>query len=90
MRQYDQMSHPETGLRLKRAAGHLGKVIDMVHDKEGCVEILQQLSAVIAALDSCRISIIQDHIQSCVSPIVPTHAKHIVQDLEMVIKRAMK
>ena len=83
-------SHPETEIRLKRASGHLSKVIDMVHDGRGCTDILQQLSAVISALESCRISLLQDHIDSCISPIVPENSKHVVKELELVIKRVLK
>lgn len=83
-------SHPETEVRLKRASGHLNKVIDMVHDGRGCTDILQQLSAVISALESCRVSLLQDHIDSCITPIVPEHSRQVVKDLELIIKRAMK
>lgn len=87
---HQHLSHPETEVRLKRAAGHLNKVVNMVHAGEGCTDILQQLTAVISALESCRITLLQDHIQSCISPIVPEGSKHVVKELELVIKRAMK
>lgn len=87
---HNHLSHPETEIRLKRAAGHLNKVINMVHEGKGCTDILQQLTAVISALESCRITLLQDHIQSCITPIVPENSKHVVRDLELVIKRAMK
>lgn len=83
-------SHPETEIRLKRAAGHLNKVVNMVHEGNECTDILQQLSAVISALESCRVTLLQDHIQSCITPIVPANSKHVVKELELVIKRAMK
>ena len=83
-------SHPETEVRLKRASGHLNKVVEMVHQGRGCTDILQQLSAVISALESCRVTLLQDHIQTCITPVVPASSRHIVKDLELVIKRAMK
>lgn len=83
-------SHPEAEVRLKRAAGHLSKVVEMVREEKSCTDILQQLTAVISALESCRITLLQDHIQSCITPIVPESSKHVVRDLELVIKRAMK
>ncbi len=83
-------SHPEAKVRLKRASGHLVKVIDMVHEGKGCTDILQQLTAVISALESCRVTLLQDHIRTCIAPIVPADAGNVVKDLELVIRRAMK
>ncbi len=83
-------SHPETVLRLKRASGHLNKVLNMTESAEQCVDILQQLSAVISALESCRVSLLQDHITTCVLPIVPSSSKKVISDLQTIIKRVVK
>lgn len=52
---HSHSSHPKTLSRLKIASGHLLKVIEMVETDEECVDVLQQLSAVISALESSRI-----------------------------------
>ncbi len=49
--------------RLKRARGHLDKVISMIEAGRGIAEILQQLSAVIAALGSCRSVLFSGHLK---------------------------
>lgn len=82
-------SHPEAEVRLRRASGHLAKVVSMVREENECVEILQQLSAVISALQACRVTLLQDHVHSCIAPVVPSAARHVVKDLELIIKRAM-
>lgn len=87
---HDHLSHKEALIRLKRASGHLNKVISMTADDGKCVDILQQLSAVISALESCRVHLLQDHIKSCVGPLVNTESKKIISDLEVVIQRVLK
>ena len=52
--------------RLARAAGHLQKVRDMVERGEDCSDVLQQLAAVIGALQSTGKIIMKDHLDHCV------------------------
>ncbi len=90
MKQHSHASHPETELRLKRAAGHLAKVVEMVHSSQECVDILQQLSAVISALEASRVTLLQDHFRTCIAPAISQDSQYLVKDLEVIIKRAMK
>lgn len=76
--------------RLKRAAGHLGKVIQMVENDRPCGDVLQQLSAVISALGSSRVQILQAHLNSCLKPVLSSKNGHLVKEIEQVIQRAMK
>lgn len=59
-------SHPEVLSRLKRAAGHLERVIGMIEGGRPCPEAAQQLHAVINALVNARKAFIQDHIEHCI------------------------
>lgn len=83
-------SHPETIIRLNRAAGHLSKVVSMVKSNQECVDVLQQLSAVISALESCRITLLTDHVKTCIVPEIKPQSQHLAQELEIIIKRALK
>lgn len=83
-------SHPETEIRMKRAAGHLNKVVEMVGEGRECVDILQQLSAVISALESCRVTLLQDHFQTCIAPAISKESQYLIKDLETILKRALK
>lgn len=87
---HKHIPHRETLVRIKRASGHLRKVESMVSDDEECIEILQQLSAVISALESCRITLLQDHFSSCIAPAISSDSKHLIAELETVIKRALR
>ena len=88
--QHKHTTHPQTEVRMKRAAGHLGKVVEMVHEGRECVDILQQLSAVISALESCRVILLQDHFQTCIAPALSKNSQHLVKELETIIQRALK
>lgn len=59
------MSHaddPQIMMRLKRAAGHLDSVVGMVRDGRDCLAIVQQLQAVIRALEASKRELIHHHI----------------------------
>lgn len=50
---------------LKKAHSHLGNVIRMVEEKEYCIDILQQNSAVIGLLKSANSKLFERHLNSC-------------------------
>lgn len=58
-------SHKDISLRLKRAQGHLAKVVAMMDDNEPCPQIAQQLYAVVKALSQAKKNLIHDHIEHC-------------------------
>lgn len=57
--------HPEILLRLKRASGHLAKVIAMIEAGEACERVAQQLQAVTSALATAKREYVTDHIENC-------------------------
>lgn len=63
-------SHPDIVNRLKRAEGHLRKVIDMIESDRPCLDVAQQLHAVENAISRAKAALIQDHLDSCVDALV--------------------
>lgn len=57
--------HTAIAQRLKRANGHLEKIIAMIEQGEPCVEIAQQLQAVESAIENAKKALIHDHINHC-------------------------
>ena len=53
--------------RLKRIAGQVAGIDRMVAEDRYCVEILNQISAVRAALDALGVELLTDHIENCVA-----------------------
>lgn len=58
-------THPEIVKRLKRAAGHLKSIIDMLEDERECLEVAQQLLAVEKAITNAKKTLVHDHIDQC-------------------------
>jgi DNA-binding FrmR family transcriptional regulator len=56
---------PEVGTRLKRASGHLTRVIEMIDQARPCMDIAQQLHAVEKAVSNAKKQLIKDHLHHC-------------------------
>jgi DNA-binding FrmR family transcriptional regulator len=58
-------SHPEIVKRLRRAEGHLRRVIAMVEEGRPCLDLAQQLHAVEKAVNEAKKTLIHDHLDNC-------------------------
>jgi DNA-binding FrmR family transcriptional regulator len=59
--------HPAIIKRLKRADGHLRKIVEMLERGRPCPQIAQQLQAVEGAIQNAKKALIHDHISHCVN-----------------------
>jgi DNA-binding FrmR family transcriptional regulator len=59
--------HPEIIKRLKRANGHLEKIIEMIEGGKPCTQVAQQLQAVESAIENAKKALIHDHINHCLN-----------------------
>lgn len=76
--------------RLSRASGHLESVKRMIEDGKDCSEVLIQLSAVIAALNSTGKIILEDHIQNCIVDAIESGDNTSIENLNKAIDRFIK
>jgi uncharacterized protein len=60
-------SHPAIAARLKRAEGHLRRVIGMIEEGRPCVDLATQLHAVERAVAEAKRALIHDHIDHCLT-----------------------
>jgi hypothetical protein NreA len=60
-------SHPAIATRLKRAEGHLRRVIGMIEEGRPCVDLATQLHAVERAVAEAKRALIHDHIDHCLT-----------------------
>jgi uncharacterized protein len=65
MKHHVHETHPDIVNRLKRAEGHLRKVIAMLESGENCATIAQQLHGVHNAIGNAKTLLITDHIEHC-------------------------
>jgi uncharacterized protein len=63
-------SHPDVVKRLKRAAGHLQGVVEMIVAGRPCLDVAQQLHAVEAAIANAKRTLIHDHLDHCLDHVV--------------------
>lgn len=58
-------THPAIVKRLKRAGGHLAKVVEMIEAGRPCLDIATQLQAVESAIAQAKRTLVQDHLDHC-------------------------
>ncbi len=75
-------SHPEIVKRLKRAAGHLKSIIDMLEDDRECLEVAQQLQAVEKAIANAKKALVHDHIDHCLEHVVKKGSRNAGQTVQ--------
>lgn len=68
----------KTKPRLKRAEGQIRGIIKMIENKEYCLDIFQQISAVCGALKSVNAVILENHIQTCVKDAMNSNDKKTI------------
>jgi DNA-binding FrmR family transcriptional regulator len=67
---HKHQSHRAIIKRLKRAAGHLATVIEMIEHGRPCLDISQQLHAVEKAVSEAKRTLIRDHLDHCLEEAV--------------------
>jgi DNA-binding FrmR family transcriptional regulator len=75
-------SHPDIIKRLKRANGHLEKIISMIEEETPCVEVAQQLQAVYSAVGNAKTAFVQDHIEGCIEHTDHESASEVKQKMK--------
>ena len=82
-------SHPDIIKRLRRAEGHLHKVIGMIEEGRACVDLAQQLHAVEGAIREAKKALIHDHLDHCLEAAVgPTNqeTRAPIDEFKMITK----
>lgn len=82
-------THPAIVKRLKRADGHLRKVIEMVEAGRPCLDIAQQLQAVESAIGQAKKTLIQDHLDHCLDEVagpLPREQREVVDAFKAIAK----
>ena len=79
-------SHEGIIKRLKRARGHLNKVISMIEEPKPCTPVAQQLQAVVKALESAKRAFIEDHIDNCISNEALRQDADVINDMREIAK----
>ena len=74
--------------RLKRARGHLSRVIKMIENGDYCPDVLLQSSAVQGALKKSDEIILNSHLHTCIVPKLAAKTdESAIEELLQVFKR---
>jgi CsoR family transcriptional regulator, copper-sensing transcriptional repressor len=76
--------------RLARIEGQVRGIARMIERDEYCIDILQQTSALRAAVDSLAILVLEDHVQGCVRTAAERgEADRYVEEVVDVVRRTL-
>ncbi|MGD9710541.1 MAG: metal-sensitive transcriptional regulator [Thermomicrobiales bacterium] len=73
--------------RLRRIEGQVRGVHKMVEEDKYCVDVLTQISAIVAGLRATGMVILEDHIRGCVLGAEKDEQEAILQELMEAIER---
>jgi CsoR family transcriptional regulator, copper-sensing transcriptional repressor len=59
------MADPKILVALKKARSHIDKIISMEEEQKYCIDIIQQLNAVVGYLNSAKNQKLKNHLRSC-------------------------
>lgn len=84
-------SHPDIINRLKRADGHLQKIVRMLEEGRPCAELAQQLHAVEKAVGQAKRILVQDHVDHCLEESLngetdPKTARELIREFKALTK----
>ena len=68
-------TYPAVIKRLRRADGHLRKIITMIEEDRPCLDIAQQLQAVESAIAAAKKTLIHDHLDHCLDVALDPNSK---------------
>ena len=85
---HTHQSHNDIIKRLKRADGHLRKIINMMEEGKPCLEIAPQFQAVYKAIGNAKGLFVQDHIEGCLTgdDDSPTELKQKMKEIKEISK----
>jgi CsoR family transcriptional regulator, copper-sensing transcriptional repressor len=76
--------------RLARIEGQVRGISRMIEREEYCVDILQQTSALRAAVDSLAVLVLEDHVQGCIRTAAEQgDADRYVDEVVDVVRRTL-
>ncbi len=76
--------------RLSRVIGHLEAIRGMVESDRDCSEVLTQLAAVKAAVNSIGRAVLKEHISHCIVEAVQSGDEQAIAELNAALDRFMK
>lgn len=90
MKHRSEKEHKDMLNRLSRIEGQVRGLKRMVDEDAYCIDILTQVSAVSAALNSFNKVLLAEHIKTCVTEDIKSGNEETVDELVKVLQKLMK
>ena len=88
------MKHQDALVRLKNIEGHVRGIERMIEADEYCIDVIQQIHAVQAALNKVSTMILEEHLNSCLITAVrgdnPDERERVLREITDVFDAATK
>lgn len=88
------MKHQEAEKRLKTVEGHIAGIRKMIGEGEYCIDVIQQIQAVQAALNKVTKIMLENHMNSCMLTAVrsndPSERERVLGEIADVFEAATK
>jgi DNA-binding FrmR family transcriptional regulator len=80
--------------RLRSINGHLQGILNMVEDDQYCIDVINQVQAVQAALSKVNLMVLDDHMHSCVTEAIrsedPDERERVLAEIRNVFAKRSK
>ncbi len=86
----DETEHKKLINRLSRIEGQIRGIKGMVENDAYCTDIINQVSAVTAALNAFNKELLSEHIKTCVANDIRAGKDETVDDLVATLQKLMK
>ena len=90
----DDSTKKAVSRRLASAAGHLKGIERMVREDAYCIDVIQQIQAVQAALNKVSTLILDSHLHSCVTTAIqgddPAERERVLEEVTSVFEMSSK
>ncbi len=83
-------THQEVVNRLRSAAGHINGITRMVEEDQYCIDIINQIQAVQAALNKVSLMVLDNHMHTCVTEAIrsddPAERERVLREIREVFE----
>lgn len=90
----DDTTKKNVSRRLASAAGHIKGIERMVEEDTYCIDVIQQVQAVQAALNKVSAIILDSHLHSCVTTAIqgddPGERERVLEEVTSVFEMSLK
>lgn len=80
--------------RLRSISGHVNGVIRMVEQDDYCIEIINQIQAIQAALSKVSVMVLDEHMHHCVTDAIrsqnPAERERVLTEIKEVFEKRSK